>query len=143
MKLWALVSALVLAAAASGEHEEEGGDRTGPGKAVLEASAERGMRLSEPASKRIGVKTVPVGKEPVHRLPVAALVVSEEEVGVYRLREGWFKHVDVEVVSRERGSAVVRSGDLAAGDRVVVAGAPLLRVAELDVLGGEGADHGH
>lgn len=121
-----LAALLAVSAAASGEHEEAS-SRTGPGKAILEASAERGLKLSEAALKRLGIKTARLTNPP--RVPKLSLLQTAEETSVYRLREGWFKRVHAD--------------DVKAGDVVVVAGAPLLRVAELDVLGGEEAGHDH
>lgn len=145
MRALLTITALLLSLGvdASEDHEEGGGARTGPNKAVLEASADRGMKLADKALRRLGVQTSPLAGVGPYKLTVKALVYSKEEVGIYRLRSGWYKHLDVEVATKERGFAVVRAKDLRAGDRVVVAGAALLRVAELDVLGAEVTDHGH
>ena len=143
MRALALAALLAGGAFASEEHHEEGGARTGQGKAVLEAGAKQGLRLAEKALKRLGIRTQRLVGPGSYRVPLPALVYAEEEVGVYRLRGGWFKHVDVEVSSKTRDWAIVRSGELRAGDELVIAGAPLLRVAELDVLGGEEAGHDH
>lgn len=143
MRALLLIAFLAGGAWAAEEHEEGGGARTGQGKAILEASAERGMKISDKALKRLGVKTVLLYGVGSFRLPAHALIHSEEEIGVYRLREGWYKHVEVELLSKEKNFVVVRAKDLRAGDHVVVTSAPLLRVAELDVLGGEEAGHDH
>lgn len=139
-----LLTALLAAGAWSSE--DPGGDsgaRTGPDKAVLEASAGQGLKLSDRALKRLGVRTERLSGRGPFRLPIEALVYSTEDVGVYRLRDGWYKHVDVAVSAKDKASVSVSSGELRAGDQVVVAGAALLRMAELDVLGGEEAGHGH
>lgn len=136
-----LFLAALLSVCAAASEEEAGGPRTGQGKAVLEAAPERGMRLSEKALRRLGVRTARLAG--AFRLPLSALIHSEDEVGLYRLRRGWYKRVAVEVLGSERGLAVVRSGELMAGDEVVISGAPLLRVAELDVLGEEEGGHEH
>ena len=143
MRTLLLMTLLATGAWASDEHEESGGARTGPTKAVLEASAERGLKLSEKAVKRLGIRTTRLAESGQYRVSIKALVYSQEEVGIYLLRDGWYKHVDVEVAGRERDFAVIQAKGLKAGDQIVVAGAPLLRVAELDVLGGEEAGHGH
>ncbi len=143
MRALALAVLLASGAVASDEHEEGGGARTGPTMAVLEASAKNGLRLSDKALKRLGVKSRKLSGSGSFRVPLSALVYSAEEVGVYRLRDGWYKHIDVEVSGKDRDSAVVRAPGLKVGDEVVIVGAPLLRVAELDVLGGEEAGHDH
>lgn len=142
MKSLLLTVLLAAGAWASEEHSEGGGARTGANKAVLEADAERGLKLSEKAVRRLGVQTARLAGTGPFRVSAKALVHTKEEVGIYRLREGWYKRVDIEVRGTEHGSAVVSAKDLKAGDLVVVAGAPLLRVAELDVLAEE-ADHAH
>lgn len=127
MKALLMIALLAGGAWASEEHEEGGGARTGQGKAILEASAERGMKISEKALKRLGVKTAKLAGS--SRIPKSALVQSAEETSVFVVRDGWFKRVHAD--------------DLKGGEIIVVAGAPLLRVAELDVLGGEETGHDH
>ncbi len=135
---------LAMPAWASDDHEGGNGARTGKDKAVLEASAEQGMKLSSKAVTRLGIKTAALTGGAPFRVPAAALVYSAEEVGLYLLKDGWYKHVDVELLSKDKASARIRpTAALKTGDQVVVAGAALLRVAELDVLGGEEGGHDH
>ncbi|MBI5203236.1 MAG: hypothetical protein HY925_16720 [Elusimicrobia bacterium] len=57
-----------------------------PPQAAVEASPEKGLRLSEPALKTLELKTEPVGApRDVLQLPAGALVYSQDRVGVYRL----------------------------------------------------------
>jgi hypothetical protein len=127
MKTLALIALLAAGAWASDEHEGAGSARTGKGKAVLEATEERGLKLSEKAAKRLGIKTAKLASP--SRIPKTALVQSAEETSVFVVRDGWFKRVHAD--------------DLKGGEMIVIAGAPLLRVAELDVLGSEEAGHDH
>jgi hypothetical protein len=127
MRSLILAGLLAVGASASGDHEEAGGSRTGPNKAVLEASAERGLKLADKALKRLGIKTAKLASPT--RIPKSALVQAAEETSVFVAREGWFKRVHAD--------------DLKGGELIVVEGAPLLRVAELDVLGTEEAGHDH
>ncbi len=127
MKSLLMITLLAIGAWASEEHEEGGGARTGEGKAILEASAERGMKISEKALKRLGIRTARLANPA--RIPKSALVQSAEETSVFVVRDGWFKRVHAD--------------DLKGGEMIVIAGAPLLRVAELDVLGVEEAGHDH
>lgn len=137
MKAFALIALLFAGVARAHEEAETSGGRTGPNKAVLEASEEHGLKLSDKALRRLGVKTTRLSGAGPFRLPAAALVVSREEASIYRLSDGWYKHLDVEIVSKDRGTVLVRAKNLKAGDQVVTAGAALLRVAEMDVFGGE------
>lgn len=127
MKTLVLIALLAAGAWASEEHEESGGARTGEGKAVLAATGERGLKLSDKAIKRLGIKTAKLASP--SRIPRSALVQTAEETSVFVVREGWFKRVHAD--------------DLKGGELIVIAGAPLLRVAELDVLGSEEAGHDH
>lgn len=96
----------------------------GPGKAVTAADSKRGIQLSEKALKALGIKT----RKASGAIPKEALVISRENAGVYRLREGWFQLLPKE--------------QLRAGDEFVVEGAELLRVAELAAFEGSGG-HSH
>lgn len=133
MRTFLLIVALAVA--------DEGGEapaNVGEGKAIVAADAKTGLKLSEAAAKTLGLKTM----EAARRVPASALVYFHDEVGVYRLRGGWYKLVEVEIVSKGR-EVVIETDELKPGDRIVVAGAALLRVAELDAFGGEEAGHGH
>lgn len=124
------------------EHGEEGGGpNVGPGKAV-EALDHEGLKLSAKAKAALGIKSVSLSGNGPHRVPAAGLVYFRDEVGVYRLRDGWFKLVEVRVSERNKREAVIGSSGLKPGDQVVVSGAARLRVVEMDVTSGE-VGHGH
>lgn len=128
------------------EGEEGGGGEVaasvGPGKAVTAASPKTGLQLSEKGVRTLGLRTAAIGKAPF-RVPVSALVYFQSEVGVYRLKEGWFKLVEITVVQKNASEATVSSEELAPGDTLVVSGVGGLRVAELEAFGGSGEGHGH
>ncbi len=109
-----------------------GTESTEPAKAVLEASEEKGLRLSPLAERALGLAVKPVGRTPLE-LPLSAVVYSLDTIGVYRLRDGFYKLVPVGVEKRGK-TAKVSSAELRAGDRVVSAGAALLRVAEIEAF---------
>lgn len=141
MKIFLMLGLLAGSAFASDDHEAEGGARTGPTKAVLEASAERGLKLSDKAVKRLGLKTTRLGAD--MRVPAGAVLYFKEESGVYVSRGGWYKLVEVEVAAKTKDAVTVEARSLKAGELVVTSGASRLRVAELDVLGDEEVGHGH
>lgn len=108
------------------EHEEEestGG--VGPHNAVTAADAHDGITLSPAAIECIGFATAVYDGQ---LIPKAALIFYQDKVGIYRLRDGWFK--------------LVPADDLRLGDQIVVQGTGLLRVAELDAFSGE-VGHSH
>ncbi len=105
-----------------------------PPQAVLESSPEKGFRLSETAQKTLEVETQPTGAVRLD-LPDAAVVRSEDRIGIYRLRGGWFKLVPARIVGKSGGRTIAVSSELTKGDRVVVKGAGLLRVAEMAIEG--------
>lgn len=122
---------------AAQEEGEGGGAAVGPGKAVTAADAKDGLRLSEAAIKRLGVAFQDVKHGGPQELPPQSLVASREESSVYRLRGGWIKRVEVRVHARSARLVKIESKEIQAGDRIVIAGAPFLRIAELDALGSE------
>lgn len=133
---------LLIAALSMAEEEEGAGAKVGPGKAV-EAVGKEGLRLSPKAAAAIGLKTAPLrGKSPF-RVPISSLVFFRDEQGVYRLRAGWLKLIEVELNGKTAKDGLIEAKELRSGDAVVVSGAALLRVAELNVAGGEDHDQEH
>lgn len=125
------------------EEAEEASSNVGPGNAVTAADPERGLQLSPEALQTLKIGSVSVPANGV--IPKSAIVTFKDEVGVYRLRDCWFKLVEGSAKNRNTGVVFIphRSSDLRSGDSVVVHGAPLLRVAELDAFSTGEAGHGH
>ena len=127
---------------AEGEHEESPNPNVGPGKAVEALDHDKGMRLSLKAAAALGVKTAPVAGSDPYRVPASSLVYFQDEIGVYRLRGGWLKLIEIKVAEKSKKDAVIRTREIKPGDRIVVAGTALVRVTELDLSSGD-VGHGH
>lgn len=128
-----------------GDHEEEeGSGRIGPGKAIIAVSKKDGFQLSKSAVKTLGLSYLPVSESGKGiRLPASCAVYFLDEVGIYRLRNRWFKLIEVELVSNDSREVQIKTDELKSGDEVVKSGVPLLRAAELESQGGSGDGHGH
>ncbi len=143
------VSACQAAGQAGDEHGDEHGDHeessnsVGPDKAVTAANKKEGIRLSEGAVKTLGLSYSPIAGDKTFRVPLKAVVFFQNETGIYRFKDGWYKLIEVDVVSKSAAEATVKSSELKAGDQVVITGVPLLRAAELDATGGSEEGHGH
>jgi hypothetical protein len=111
------------------EHSEE---KTHPAEAVLESSEERGFRLSAPAIQTLGIETIVLKQSGIAEVPPSALVYFQDEVGVYRLRDGWFRLIHLDDPQ-----------DLRAGDAVAIRGAAFLRVTDMSLFGEELSGHHH
>jgi hypothetical protein len=107
------------------------------GKAVNEISPELGFRLTEAARKNVGLQIQALKGTGPWGVPASAIVHYQDHVGVYRERDGWFKLVEVKVVSESGKQRVISSTELLNADAVVTADAGLLRVAEMDAFGSE------
>ncbi|OYZ23535.1 MAG: hypothetical protein B7Y39_04305 [Bdellovibrio sp. 28-41-41] len=116
--------------------EEGNGFRAGATLAVQEANLKDGFRLTDKAKEAIGVKTKALGPKPF-KLSANSLVHYSDKVGVYRLRQGWFKLIEVKKTNQDNGSVLISSSDLKESDDVAVEGVALLRVSEMDAFGGE------
>lgn len=129
-----------------GEHDEheEAAPRVGKGKAIEAASKATGIQLSSSALQTLGIKSKPVevNAEQIE-LPAESGVFFKNEVGIYRVRAGWYKLLDAKLLERKAGKIFVQVSGLSEGDQVVVSGTALLRVAELEAWGGSGDGHGH
>lgn len=110
-------------------------DRVGPGKAVVAADEKTGIQLSEKALKTLELSFTEARSTSVV-VPRSALVQFQDFSAIYRLRNGWFKMIEVEPTFHN-GEAVLNSKDLSPGDKIVTENSGLLRVVELDVFGPE------
>jgi len=124
---------------ADGEEEghSEGSAAVGPDKGITE-KGKHGFKLSADAMKTIAptLATYTPGS-----IPCAAVVSVKDGKYAFRSRDGWFKKVTIEVITKSNGTCTIRSNDLQAGDQIVMAQTGFLRVAE--VLLEEGASHSH
>jgi hypothetical protein len=113
--------------------------KTGPGLAVEAYEVEEGrLKLSSKAEQRLGLKS-----EKVAMLggglwvPSGALGHEDGEPFVYvKDKEGWLKRTFLTLGPRSGAGILVTAG-LASGTEVLVEGAPLVRLAELDLLAGD------
>ncbi len=106
-------------------------------KAVPETSKTDGFRLSEKATRTIGLTAKPIATAPEFTMPERALVRSLDILAIYRIRNGWYKLVPVEIVRRKESELTVRSHEIKAGtDYVVISGIELLRATEMEAFGG-------
>lgn len=130
-----LIPQLVLA------HGESGTARIGKAFAVQEASEENGLRFSEAALKTMGIKTVSIDASGSVIVPKEALVRSQDKTAVFRLRDGFFKKIDL--TNYKNSLPKLQHPSLRTGDSLVVLGAPLLHVAELEAFGTEEEEEDH
>lgn len=117
------------------ENEEEAAGGVGPNNAVTAADEHDGIKLSPKTIKLIELKTELYDGQTI---PKSALVFYQDKIGVYRLRDGWFKLVPVTFNSQ----LLPQSKDLRSDDQIVTQAMGLLRVAELDAFSGE-VGHSH
>ena len=128
---------------ANGKHEEhEENPQVGPGKGILEASEESGIKLSPEAEKNFEIARLKVSQESIE-IPKSAIVRAVSEVNVFRYRNGFYKRIDFEQLSRAQNKIFIKSEDLKPGDEVVVSGLGFLRIAEIAAFGGAPKGHSH
>lgn len=95
-----------------------------------------GFRLAENAKKVIGLGVEPLAPLRTKFLKVL-LSIMEIRSGVYRLRDGWFKLVEIQKISDSNSETTISSSDLKTSDQIAVEGVALLRVSDMDAFGGE------
>lgn len=126
------------------EHEEEEPSASvGPGKAITHATKKSGIQLSQSAVQTLGLKLQTVQTRGIHIVPKKAVARFQDEAGVFRLRDGWYKLVEITPLPQSETQCTVKTDDIQPGDQIVIEGAHLLRVAELEAWGGSGDGHGH
>lgn len=121
-----------------GGHEEESTGGVGHDNAVTTANEEKGIQLAPKAVQAIGLQTTEISET---KVPESALVFYQDKVGVYRLRDGWYRLIPLNRAV-DGGGYALPGAEFLPGDRLVIAGAALLRVAELDAFSEEvGHEH--
>ncbi len=126
-------------------HEEEMvSPAVGPEKGITAADEHDGIKLSAEAIKNFGLQTQKLKSDPSEwEIPSNAILVSGEEVNIYRLREGFYKRIDFTVVSKSAGKLKIKSKELKGGDAIVLNGLGFLRAAELSAFSSGEEGHGH
>lgn len=107
-------------------------------KAVSETSPTLGFRISEVALKNLGVAMFKIPSPSSVYIPASSFVYFQDNVGIYRVRDGWFKLIVLKSVNPKGITLRVDGGDFRPNDLIVLKGAALLRVTEMDAFGGEG-----
>lgn len=125
---------------AEGEKHEEASNGVGPDKGIIEKNEDDGFKFSQEAIKTIGYKTINYQTE-IFEIPSKALVQVKDDKSIYRLRNGWLKRVDIQIIKKNTDSILLKATDLKSGDQIVVTEVGYLRIAE--VFSEEGAEHSH
>lgn len=103
-------------------------------KAIVKASKEDGIILSEIAKKNIGFGTSRlVGTSP-YKISRSSLVYSRDIIGIYLVRDQWIKMVPIKVLSMDSNYAIVESNLLKDSAEIVSSGVPLVRVSEMEAF---------
>ena len=114
-------------------HQEDGhteGKAIGHGKAIEEVNKEKGFRLSKEAIKTLEIKLLMISQKNI-QIDKKTLVTSKKIKGVYRLRDGYFKLLPIDLKEEINGKYLISLQEIKSGDQVVIEGAGLLRVADI------------
>jgi len=125
------------------EHEEEGGSAVGPEKGITEASEQDGIKLSPEAIRNFEIKTQKLSGSSPWTLPSSARLLALEESNLYRVRNGYFKRIDFNLLKGNQSQITIKSNELMVGDEIVTNGVGFLRIAELTAFGGAPEGHSH
>jgi hypothetical protein len=102
-----------------------------------------GFKLSSEALKNFELKMQKLQGHGPWPISKGSVVRSGEETNLYRLRDGFFKRIDFQIVKRSNDQLFVVSKDLREGDEIAVSGLGFLRIAELAAFGGVSESHSH
>lgn len=123
--------------------EDEGGSaKIGPDQAITKFDFQQGIQLSDLAQKFLEIKYQSVSNGRVQVVPKGALVHFQDDIGVYRFRNKWFKLVHINVMSSDLSKVTIQTDELMPTDQIVSQGVPLLRVADIEASGGKDEGHG-
>lgn len=126
-----------------GEEAAEGSDKIGPGKGIEAYDEHEGIKLSPQANRSFGISLTKLTGNSPWRVPLEALVMSGEEVNLFRMRKGFLKRIDFKELKKETGFITVSSSELAPGDEIATSGLGFIRIAEIAATGGAPEGHSH
>lgn len=114
----------------------------GPEKGVTEATKAGGFKLSAKAIAGLGVKDSAISaKSGKFEAPLKGLLSFQDEGGFYRLRQGFYKLVELKPsqMKKDPSRSVFQfsSAEVKEGDHIATEGAELLRLTDLNIWGGE------
>ncbi|MBK7961793.1 MAG: hypothetical protein IPK04_11720 [Bdellovibrionales bacterium] len=124
-------------------HGEEENPQVGPNKGILAASEDEGIRLSPEAEKNFEIQKLKITAASSFEIPKDAVVTAGLEVNLYRYRDGFYKRIDFDQISRSGNKISIRSRDLKNGDEIAITGLGFLRIAEIAAFGGAPEGHSH
>ena len=125
-------------------HADEKSASVGPGLAILEAHETRGIRLNEKAVKRLKLEFSRVDATPKgFEVPNGSIIGQRGETLIYVQRNDWLTMVKVDVISRSKDRAFIKSENLKNDEKVVSSNAGLVRLSHLEAFGASGDGHGH
>jgi len=124
-------------------HGEEENPQVGPNKGILAASAEEGIKLSHEAERNFEIQKIKVTAANTFEIPKDAVVTAGLEVNLFRYRDGFYKRIDFDQISRSGNKILIRSKELKNGDEIAITGLGFLRIAELAAFGGAPEGHSH
>ena len=126
-----------------GHEGEEENPQVGPNKGILEASEDKGIKLSPEAEKNFEIQKIKVTSLANVEIPKSAVVTAGVEVNLYRYRAGLYKRIDFEQLSKSGNKITIRSKDLKSGDEIAITGLGFIRIAEIAAFGGAPEGHSH
>lgn len=128
-----------------GEHgnESEENPQVGEGKGITVASAEDGIKLSSEAIKNFEIKTIKISNLNSISVSKKAIVTAGDEVNLFRVRDGFYKRIDFDILRKEGVQIMIKSKELKLNDEIVVYGMGFLRIAEIAAFGGAPEGHSH
>lgn len=124
------------------EHDEEERSQVGPDKGILEASEDKGIKLSPEAEKNFEIEKIAFHAGQI-TLNLTAFVTAGVEINVFRFRDGFYKRIDFIKLSQTNNQITIASKDLVKGDYIVTRGLGFLRIAEIAAFGGAPEGHSH
>ena len=129
------------------DHDDHGDEGFGEGKAIVDVKNEgESFKLADEAISLLGLEYGTIKKSVIKNVfivPTKAIIYFNDEKGIFVKNSGWFKLVDVKLIKRNSNWSQVKSNSLSLGEKIVVSGTGLLRVAHLQASGQGGQGHAH
>ena len=110
---------------------------------MTEADPHLGFVIKEKVEENFSIKRLNLSGQRPYRIPQKSIVSSGSEKQVYRIRDRYWKAIEVELLQRDSEYITVTSEELAPGDSIAISGVGFLKMIEQSLFGPESEGHVH
>lgn len=140
-KSLAFIFAVLISVSALAEDKDEANPAVGPDKGITDANEKDGFKLSKEAKEKFQIMSQKYTGEKSVTVARTGIFFGLQENNLFRIRNGFYKRVDFNVIAKTPSQWTISSSELQLGDEIVTNGVGYLRIVEIQAGGGIADEH--